>query len=629
MIDWRAGVLLGVALVVALGFAWYERSRPSSRVVALVAALAALAVAGRLVFTPLPNVVATTDVALITGYALGGPPGFAVGALAAPISNIWLGQGPWTIWQMAGWGLAGLAGAGLALASARRLGRVWLALACAAAGLLYGALLDLSVMVTYGGEQSLDRYLALSARGLPFNVAHAVGNFTIALAVGPALVRMISRFRERLEFRWHPAGAMPALLVGAALIGGVLAPADTARASAEGETSRWLIRQQNVDGGFPATPGGASSPLITGWVTLGLESAGINPLDVVRGGRTPVDYLRSNSGDVTSTGDIERTILALDAAGVSARNFAGRDLVAELQRRRGNDGSFEGQVNLTAFAILALEAAGSNASASSVRWLREAANPNGGWGIGREQSSDADSTGASLQALVAASFRGREVAEGASFLASSQRSDGSWSISGGASNSQSTSWAIQGLVAAGGPAGSISSGLSYLGARRRGNGSYEYSASLNPNPVWVTGQALTALTRNPFPLAVAPRGPKIEGGDDGGRGGTGGPSSAGEGEGFGEAGGSGGPGGKKRSGKDNDRRGESGGPGSDRSARDGAKGDDAAPLVADLADGETLSGDGEASGDGGMSDGAKVGAGLGGLALALGAGFLWYRRTLP
>ena len=61
--------------------------------VALVAALAALAVAGRLVFTPIPNVVATTDIVLITGFAVGAAPGFAVGALAAAVSNLWLGPG--------------------------------------------------------------------------------------------------------------------------------------------------------------------------------------------------------------------------------------------------------------------------------------------------------------------------------------------------------------------------------------------------------------------------------------------------------------------------------------------------------------------------------------------------------
>ncbi len=216
--SWQVVTFAGLALVLVGGFWWYERSRPTARLVALVAALAALAVAGRLVLAPIPNVVATTDIALLTGYALGGGPGFAVGALAAPISNLWLGQGPWTAWQMAGWGLVGLGGAWLATLSGRRLGRLGLAIACAVAGFAYGALLDLSVMVTYGGEQSLDRYLALSARGVPFNAAHALGNFAIALAAGPALVRMISRFRTRLQFTWHPRGALPLLLV-ATLVG--------------------------------------------------------------------------------------------------------------------------------------------------------------------------------------------------------------------------------------------------------------------------------------------------------------------------------------------------------------------------------------------------------------------------
>ena|SRR5687768_5719450 len=197
---WEVAVFVVLGLVIAGGFAWFERSRPPARLVGLVAALAALAVAGRLLLAPIPNVVATTDIVLFTGYAIGGAPGFAVGALAALISNFWLGQGPWTPWQMAGWGLVGVGGAGLAVITRRRLGRVGLAVACGVAGLAYGALLDLSVMTTYGGEQSLDRYLALSARGIPFNIAHAVGNVTLALIAGPALVRMLTRFRSRTEF---------------------------------------------------------------------------------------------------------------------------------------------------------------------------------------------------------------------------------------------------------------------------------------------------------------------------------------------------------------------------------------------------------------------------------------------
>ena len=162
--SWQLACYAMLGAVLVGGFVWFERSRPPARMVALVAALAALAVAGRLVFAPIPNVVATTDIVLITGFAVGAAPGFAVGALAAAVSNIWLGQGPWTPWEMAGWGMVGVGGAALATVTRGRISRIPLAIACGIAGFAYGALLDFSVMVGYGGEQSLERYLAISAR---------------------------------------------------------------------------------------------------------------------------------------------------------------------------------------------------------------------------------------------------------------------------------------------------------------------------------------------------------------------------------------------------------------------------------------------------------------------------------
>ena len=112
--SWQAASLVLLALALAFGFAWYERERPPARVIAVVAALAALAVVGRLAFAAFPNVKPTTDIVLFAGYALGAVPGFAVGAVTAIVSNIFLSQGPWTVWQMAGWGAVGIAGAVLA-----------------------------------------------------------------------------------------------------------------------------------------------------------------------------------------------------------------------------------------------------------------------------------------------------------------------------------------------------------------------------------------------------------------------------------------------------------------------------------------------------------------------------------
>jgi type II secretory pathway pseudopilin PulG len=531
-LTWQAVSVVILVAVIAGGFAWYERSRPPSRIVALVAALAALAVAGRLVFAPIPNVLATTDIVLLTGYAVGAGPGFVVGALAALVSNFWLGQGPWTPWQMAGWGLVGIGGAALAAATGRRLGRAWLAAACGIAGLAYGALLDLSVMVTYGGEQSLDRYLVLSARGLPFNIAHAAGNVAFALVAAPALVRMLLRFRARSEFRWRERLATASLLAVAALGGAALlaapAAASSASASAEaeaagaaGQARSWLQQARNDDGGFATAPGGSSSAAMTGWSMLGLEAAGRNPLDLR--GRTPVAYLRANPGSVHSTGDVERTILALAGAGVGARDFAGRDLVATLRDRRSGNGSFQGQVNLTAFGIFALKASGTPGSElnRSASWIRRAQNRDGGWGYQPSQPSEPDSTGAALQALDAAGSGGDAASDGARYLEKVQRRDGGWALAeSGPTNSQSTAWAIQGLLASGRDPASVTeagdSAFDYLSARQAGDGHYRYSAASDQTPVWVTAQVLVAVSRETFPIEPVPRAPSPDGGGGGG-----------------------------------------------------------------------------------------------------------------
>ena len=132
--SWIAGSTLILGAVLVVGFVWYERTHPTTRVLALVATLAAMAALGRVAFAALPNVKPTTDIVLISGYVLGGAPGFMVGAVAALASNLFFGQGPWTPWQMVGWGGVGLFGAMLARVSGGNLGRIPFALAPASPG---------------------------------------------------------------------------------------------------------------------------------------------------------------------------------------------------------------------------------------------------------------------------------------------------------------------------------------------------------------------------------------------------------------------------------------------------------------------------------------------------------------
>ncbi len=491
--------LLALALVV--GFAWYERSHPSSKVLALVATLAALAVVGRIAFAPFPNVKPTTDIVLLAGYVLGGAPGFAVGAVSALASNLFFGQGPWTPWQMGAWGACGVLGAALAWASRRRMRRIPLALWCGAAGLGFGALLDFSTWVTFSGRHTLDAYLAISGVSLSFNLAHAVGNVLFCLAFGPALVRALERYRERFVVTWRPLpqAAVPLLLAGVVLL--AVAP-QHARADARSAALAYLGASQNADGGFGGAKGEPSSPQFTAWVAMGLAAAG-EPCPAGL-----ADGLRKDAGRVRVLGDVERTLLGLRACGAPDAGLA-----AKVARAQDRDGSFDGLVNATAFAIFSLRATGRKTSDARVRraaaWIAGQQNRDGGWNFGGKGGpSGIDDTAAALQGLRAAG-RARTtkgVRDGARFLTRHQNADGGFPLApGSTSNAQSTAWAVQGLVAVGRKPADVRRGgsrspVAYLQTLSGPDGAIRYSRTSRQTPVWVTAQALTALAEAPFPV---------------------------------------------------------------------------------------------------------------------------------
>jgi energy-coupling factor transport system substrate-specific component len=354
---------------------------------------------------------------------------------------------------------------------------------------------------------------------VPFNIAHAASNVVFCLAFGPLLVRALERYRDRLEVTWHPLPAassttVAVLAVVAALAGAAALGSADARAADPAQTRglSYLAGAQNSDGGFGADRGRGSDPLYTSWAVMGIAAAGRDPRRVRRGGRSGVDYVVRNIARFKGIADVERAILALRAGRRSARSVGGRDLVAELIRSRRRDGSFAGLVNQTAFAILALRAAGRPASDRTIRaaagWVAGQHNDDGGFNFaGKGGPSGIDDTAAAVQGLVAAGKRStRTVSRAAGFIAARQKADGGMPLSpGGASNAQSTSWAIQAFVAAGRDPNRVRRGggrspLAYLRSLQGSSGAIRYSRTSTQSPVWVTAQALTALARRPFPI---------------------------------------------------------------------------------------------------------------------------------
>ena len=152
------------------------------------------------------------------------------------------------------------------------------------------------------------------------------------------------------------------------------------------------------------TQSGGSSQLATGWALLGLNAAGRRP------GPAALAYVRRGLPSLREIGDVERTVLVVRAAGQDPRRFGGRNLIADIMRHRDRDGSFDGYVSYTSFAIFALRRSGVSRNSGTIRtaarWLERHQNSDGGFNVGGRGASGIDDTGYAAQALAAAGRRG-------------------------------------------------------------------------------------------------------------------------------------------------------------------------------------------------------------------------------
>ena len=107
---WQSGqgVVLAFLVLINLGFYFaYERTRPSSGELILVADLCAFCIALRSIFSFVPYFNPVMAIICLSGIALGSLRGFLIGSLSALLSNFIFGQGPWTLYQMTSWGIFG------------------------------------------------------------------------------------------------------------------------------------------------------------------------------------------------------------------------------------------------------------------------------------------------------------------------------------------------------------------------------------------------------------------------------------------------------------------------------------------------------------------------------------------
>lgn len=179
-----------------------ERDELKPKNIMPIVVLAALAVAGRIIFAPLPNIKPVSAIVIVAGVIFGKRSGFITGMLAALVSNIFFGQGPWTLWQMYAWGLMGY-GAGVLSDQGILKGRISVLVYGALAPLGYGFILDSYYFIGFVGETTLVSAMGAYGLGLTASIPHAVATVAFLVLIYLPWVRKL----ERIKLKYGIIGA--------------------------------------------------------------------------------------------------------------------------------------------------------------------------------------------------------------------------------------------------------------------------------------------------------------------------------------------------------------------------------------------------------------------------------------
>jgi len=191
-------LVAGLAFLVVLAFTVrFESSHVSARELAIISLLGTLSALLRVPFAAIPGFQPSTYVVVCAGYVFGPVAGFMVGAMTAVVSNFFLGHGPWTLFQVLAWGLAGASAPLLRKAVLRTrtlamFGICW--------GILFGLITDAWMWVAFVYPLTLRTFFVTLLSSVGFDVMHAAGNALFLGLLGVRTIRILERYHR--QFNW-------------------------------------------------------------------------------------------------------------------------------------------------------------------------------------------------------------------------------------------------------------------------------------------------------------------------------------------------------------------------------------------------------------------------------------------
>lgn len=191
-----AVVSIVIAILINVIFLFdFERKKTTTREIVLIAVMVALTVVSRLLFAPIPSFKPVTSIVIIAGIAFGARAGYITGAMAAVVSDIFFGQGPWTPFQMLVWGIIGFFAGVFFYGKTIKL---WLVMIYSMiSGVVFSVIMDIWTVIAIENTFSLIRYSQVLLASLPFMAIYAVSNLIFTIVLTKPFMKKLNRIKDK------------------------------------------------------------------------------------------------------------------------------------------------------------------------------------------------------------------------------------------------------------------------------------------------------------------------------------------------------------------------------------------------------------------------------------------------
>lgn len=188
--------VMSVIIIIAAFLTCFELKKPSAARLMPIVSLVVIGSVGRIIFAFIPQIQPVTAIVIIAGACLGPADGFMTGVLCAAVSNVALGHGPWTPFQMLAWGVVG-ALAGLIAKTKTGSSLAVMTVYSVIAGAIFSVITDLYTITSLFDTMTVPYALTIFATGLLFNISHMIFNAVFILILYLPFRHMLKRVRKK------------------------------------------------------------------------------------------------------------------------------------------------------------------------------------------------------------------------------------------------------------------------------------------------------------------------------------------------------------------------------------------------------------------------------------------------